>query len=216
MARGNYNGSVNNKERSKLKLIAAVGGIIKSQGFSGLTISKIAKEAGLDRKLISLYFGSLENLVETYIRSKDYFISANGNAGSLMTESTNVNPQTLLKDILSNQLDFFSKETEMQEIILWQLNERSNIMYEMAEEREKLGAAFFDLADPVFEGSSVDIRAISGLLVAGIYYMVLHAKSNDSLFCQIDIKTKKGIDRVRQSVSQIIDAAFDRAKKDKA
>jgi hypothetical protein len=50
-------------------------------------------------------------------------------------------------------------------------------MFEVCEEREHLRKAFFDLADPYFERTNIDLHAVAGLLVAGIYYMVLHAKS---------------------------------------
>src|SRR5690625_323283 len=71
-----YKGVKNNKERTMGKLIAAVGEVLTEKGYTGLTISNISKCAGVDRKLISLYFGSVNNLIETYIKGKDYWVSA--------------------------------------------------------------------------------------------------------------------------------------------
>ncbi|HEY2583870.1 MAG TPA: TetR/AcrR family transcriptional regulator [Mucilaginibacter sp.] len=211
MAKKIYNGAKNSKERSMQKLVDAVGCIIRTQGYTGLNSLNIAKAAGLNRALINLYFGSLDNLVETYVRTKDYWVAASGNAGELMAENRNQDTRDILESLLTNQLDYFSREEEMQKIVLWQLSQRSKIMFEIAEEREKLGAEFFNLADPYFENTDVDIRAVAGLLVGGIYYMVLHAKSNDSLFCQIDVNSKTGLDRMKKAISEILTDTYKKA-----
>jgi AcrR family transcriptional regulator len=212
MAKKTYRGVSNDKERTKRKLIDAVGAIIRARGYTGLNASNISKSAGVDRRLIGLYFGSLDTLVETYVRGKDYWLAAAGNAAELMAENKNHDTRDILETLLVNQLDYFFREEEMQKIVLWQISQRSRIMFDIAEEREKLGAAFFDLADPGFENTGVDLRAIAGLLVAGIYYMVLHARSNDSLFCQIDVNTAAGRDRIKKAVHVILEDTYKRAE----
>lgn len=212
MAKKTYNGVKNSKERSMQKLIEAVGCIIRTKGYTGLNALNIAKVAGLNRSLINLYFGSLDNLVEAYVRKKDYWVEASGNAGELMAENKTQDTRQILETLLTNQLDYFSKEDEMQKIVLWQISERSKIMFEIAEEREKLGEAFFDMADPFFANTDVDLRAVAGLLVGGIYYMVLHAKSNDSLFCQIDVNSEDGLNRMKRAISEILTDTYKRAE----
>jgi AcrR family transcriptional regulator len=212
MAKKTYHGVTNDKERSKQKLVDAVGVIIRSHGYTGLNASNIAKSAGVNRRLINLYFGNLDTLVETYVRGKDYWVAASGNAGELMEENKGNDTRQILETLLVNQLDYFFKEEEMQKIVLWQISQRSQIMFEVAEEREKLGAAYFDLADPFFEKTDVDLRAVAGLLVGGIYYMVLHAKSNDSLFCQIDVNSPEGLDRIKKAIGSILKDTFRKAE----
>lgn len=212
MAKKTYQGVSNNKERTKQKLVAAVGAIIRTQGYIGLNAANIAKNAGVHRRLVRLYFGSLDALVETYVRGKDYWVAASGNAGELMEKNKGHDTREILETLLVSQLDYFFREAEMQKIVLWQISQRSRIMFDIAEEREKLGAAFFDLADPQFANTGVDLRAVAGLLVAGIYYMVLHAKSNDSLFCQIDVNTAAGRDRIKKAVHAILEDTYKRAE----
>ncbi|SDH29599.1 TetR/AcrR family transcriptional regulator [Mucilaginibacter gossypii] len=212
MAKKTYHGVTNDKERSKQKLVDAVGVIIRTQGYTGLNASNVAKNAGVNRRLINLYFGNLDALVETYVRGKDYWVAASGNAGELMEENKGNDTRQILETLLVNQLDYFFKEEEMQKIVLWQISQRSQIMFEVAEEREKLGAAYFELTDPFFKKTDVDLRAVAGLLVGGIYYMVLHAKSNDSLFCQIDVNSPEGLDRIKNAIGAILKDTFRRAE----
>ncbi|RYF76746.1 MAG: TetR/AcrR family transcriptional regulator, partial [Cytophagaceae bacterium] len=48
---------VRNKEKSKQRLLDAVGKLLKSKGYAALKVNDIAATAGLDKKLIYKYFG---------------------------------------------------------------------------------------------------------------------------------------------------------------
>lgn len=204
MTKKRYQGASNDKERSIRKLIDAVGTIIKAKGYTGLSITNISKAAGLSRRLITLYFGTVDNLIETYVKGKDYWLAASGDAVKMIDENGGENTQQILNCLLQNQLDYFFTEEEMQKIVLWQISQSSQIMKEICEERELLGSRFFVLSDKELEGRDIDLRAVSALLVAGVYYLVLHAKSTDTLFCEIDLNTPEGMKRIKDAISLIL------------
>lgn len=209
-ARKTYSGEKNNKERTMGKLIAAVGNVLEEKGYTGLTITNISKYADVDRKLINVYFGSVENLVETYIKGKDYWVSATIGAVEHFGNSPTEGSRGFLESLLINQMDQFISNEEMQKAIVWQLSERSPIMSQIAEEREKMSALFFAFADKELTGKDVDLRAITSLLVAGIYYLVLHSKNTESTFCEIDLTTTEGLERIRNAVKRILGWAYSR------
>lgn len=208
MTKKRYQGSINDKERSTQKLIEAVGTVIKTKGYKGLTATNIANTAGLSRRLITFYFGSVEELIETYVRGKDYWVAASGNAGKMMERNKGDQTREILECLLSNQLDYFYNNEEMQKIVLWQISESTQIMKEICEERELMSKVFFALSDQELKGKDIDLRASSALLVAGIYYLVLHAKSTDTLFCEIDLKTSSGIERIRKAIKLILEKIY--------
>ena len=208
MTKRRYQGEFNDKERSKDKLIGAVGAIIKSKGYTGLTATNISKAAGLDRRLITLYFGTLDSLIEIYVKSKDYWLAASGNAVEMIKNNKGENTKPILESLLQNQLDYFFNEEEMQKIVLWQISQSTRIMKEVCEERELLSKHFFALSDIELKGKDIDLRATSALLVAGIYYLVLHAKSTDTLFCEIDINKPEGMQRIKDAISLILESAY--------
>jgi len=208
MARKTYQGASNDKGRSIQKLIDAVGTIIKSKGYTGLTATNIASAAGLNRKLITLYFGTVEHLIETYVRGKDYWLAASGAAAGLIKDNKGKNTKEILEDLLHNQLEHLFSDQEMQKIILWQISESTRIMKEVSEEREVLSQHFFARSDQELKGKDIDLRAVSALLVAGIYYLVLHAKSTDTLFCEIDLKTTEGMVRIKKAISLILNNTY--------
>jgi AcrR family transcriptional regulator len=210
MTKKRYQGETNDKERSMQRLMEAVGCVIKEKGYSGLGPTNIAKAAGLSKRLIYFYFGSVDNLIEKYVRSKDYFAGASNGADQLLEQEKESGTCKLLESILVSQLEHFNNNEEMQKIILWQISERSQIMFEVAETREKVGTEFFALADKELDRKKADLRAVAGLLVGGIYYMVLHAKSNDSLFCEIDVNSQDGINRIKNAIGDILSDTYKR------
>lgn len=181
-----------------------MGEVLKEKGYTGLTISNIAKSAGMDRKLIPLYFGSLDNLVETYIKGKDYWLAATVAAAEEFGSSLAEGSKAYLEALILNQMDSFIANTEMQNAVLWQISEKSSIMSQVSREREKMSTFFFALADKEFKGKDVDLRAISAVLVAAVYYLVLHAENTDSTVCEIDLKSAGGMERIRKAIKQIL------------
>ncbi|MDF2478821.1 HTH-type transcriptional regulator BetI [compost metagenome] len=205
--RKTYKGEKNDKERTMNKLILSVGQVLRDKGYTGLTIANISKIAGVDRKLISLYFGSVDNLVETYIRSKDYWVAATLGAVEYFGTAPTEGSKGFLESLLINQMDSFLENTEMQKAVLWQISEKSEIMSQITREREKMSALFFAFADKEMEGKNVDLRAISSILTAGIYYLVLHSINTESTFCEIELNAD-GLDRIRNAVKTILSWAY--------
>jgi len=208
MSKKTYQGQFNNKEKSKQRLIEAVETIIKSKGYTGLNATNIAKAAGLDRRLITLYFGTIDNLIETYVKGKDYWLAASGNVVETIKNNKGENTMLILNSLLQNQLEYFFNDEEMQKIVLWQISQRTQLMKEVCDERELLSKHFFELSDIELKGRNLDLRAVSALLVAGIYYLVLHAKSTDSLFCEININTQEGMQRIKEAIRLILENTY--------
>ena len=63
------------------------------------------------------------------------------------------------------------------------------------------------------EDSDVNLRATLALLIGGIYYLSLHAKSNGSTFCGIDINIDEGKSQIDDTIKNIIYHTFDNSKK---
>ncbi|HWW38837.1 TetR/AcrR family transcriptional regulator [Pedobacter sp.] len=212
MARKVYDGIHKNKERTKLKFIEAVGKIIREEGYAGLKLKKIVDTAGVDRKLLYHYFGSIDNLVETYVRQKDYYADFDRNVNELLRSVKGEYSTDLIKGVMHEHLHSFSKDVDMQQAILWHLNGGNPAINDVYEQREKIGGIFLDLAEPNFAAVDIDIKARIAIIVTGIYFMVLNKKS---LICGIDLKTTEGIARIRNEISNIIEEAGLRLEKQK-
>lgn len=203
-------GAVYNKERTKQKIIDAVGIVIKLKGFKGLNYSSVAKEAGVDRKLIYEYFTNLENLTTTYLRRNDYRnIAGEYAVTNPLKEITAANAFEIAKA----QFDYFENSAEMQQIVLWELNGPSESLNKVALQREVFDNKLFKLTDKHFKGSDVNFWAISGIILCSIYYMILYAHATGRNICEIDIRKKKGRETMLNAIKQITEWTFEKGNK---
>lgn len=205
-------GPIREKARTMNRLVSAVGKVIKKEGYAGLNVAAISKEAGLDRRLVYTYFGSLDNLVETYVKQKDYWNSdAKEHITSILESDAYLKSDDIIQ-LLQGQFDAVLDDKALQKIIHWELGERHHILRKLSDSRERLGEALFARGEPVFEGTDTDIRAVLALQIAGLYYLALHAKSNGSLFCGIDVNQFDGKQRVVRALETIIKLCYAQAK----
>ena len=189
-------GPVRDKEKTKERLLAAVGKIIQTTGYQGLKVSAIAKEAGCDKKLIYDYYGSTEDLITEYVRQQDYW-----NKVGIAPDYTPTPEETkeFTKELVLQQYEMLRQNKELQKIILWELSEENYILRQLADEREKQGELLFQhLTDDLFKDSDVNLRAIIAILISGSYYLNLHTEVNGSTFCGINLKTKDGREEIQQ------------------
>ncbi|WBV60681.1 TetR/AcrR family transcriptional regulator [Chryseobacterium camelliae] len=212
MPRKVVQGPIRDKEKTKQKLLAAVGKILRVKGYSGLKVSKIAAVAGFDKKLIYEYFGSTDKLIDEYIKSQDYWSRVN-------QENVEVDisdgGKELSKMAILSQFENLKKNKELQKIILWGLSENKAILKKIADEREEMGEMLFsNIVDPYFgEEDAVRYRAITALLVSGAYYLNLYTGYNAQKFCGIDLKTEEGRQEIEKAIVEIIDFAYSKKEK---
>lgn len=197
------------------KLLNAVSKVITEYGYNGLSVKNVVEVSGVNKNLLYHHYGDINNLIETYIRDKDYWVGFTRQVTELIKQHGGNYGRELAESIMINQLDYFYRNREMQQVILWQLCERNPILFRIGEEREQLGERLFNMTDPHFHGTDVDIRAISALVIAGIYHLVLHSQQNDSLFCGLDLRTGNGMARVKKAIRQIVSCAYETTQSQK-
>lgn len=206
-------GPVREKARTMNKMVAAVGTVLQEMGYPGLTIANISNAAGTDRKLVYTYFGTLDNLVETYIKQKDYWNSEAQRDAIKTLDGVQKIDSTIITSLLQGQFDAVINDLERQKLIHWELGEKNVMLRKISDSREELGERLFQLEEPEFDGSDIDIRATTALLIGGLYYLALHAHSNGSLFCGIDISEPQGKERIDRAVAKVIDMCYEQIKK---
>lgn len=208
MPRKVVQGPIRDKEKTKQKLLAAVGKILRVKGYSGLKVSKIAAVAGFDKKLIYEYFGSTEKLIDEYIKSQDYWSRVNQDNVEVDFSDGG---KELSKLAILNQFENLKKNKELQKIILWGLSENKPILKKIADEREEMGEELFkNIVDPHFGEDATRYRAITALLISGVYYLNMYTGYNASTFCGIDLKTDEGRKEIEKAIVEIIDFAYEK------
>jgi len=196
------------KEKTKQRLIWAVGEVIRRKGFDALTASQVARFAEVDRKLISRYFGGMNGLIEAYVVENDYWLSFTDHINELLKSNSYPGSKELITSVLQNQFNYFFAEKDMQRLILWELTTDSPLMKSIHNARESMGQKLLALTDVHFKGSNVNFRAVGALLVGGIYYTILHTIYNGGTFADLDIKSEQGQAEIQKAIEQIVGWAY--------
>ncbi len=206
------NEKIKNKELTKRKLLNAVGEIIKVQGYQGLGVNKIAKQAKVDKRLIYRYFYSLQTLLETYILEKDYWLKIL-NEEQIKNQTNDL--ETLIGTLISGQFDCFQDDEEMQGLMHWELSEKNDLLNSIVRVREDLRGEIFKSVNNDPKGNSIDLKFTSALLIAGIYYLNLHHRVNDCKFCDVDIQNLDDQKKLKKAISSILELSFQKKTKSK-
>lgn len=204
-------GEIKNKERTKEKLINAIGEIITKEGYSKIGINNIARKAMVDKKLIYRYFGGIDELLSSYFRKKDFWTNLN----ERVFENIEINFQDFGKQVsiqfLTNLLDHLRDGEEIRKILIWEITEKTDQLKKLSLEREMLGEDLFKRTDPWFKESSIDLRACYSILLGGIYYLSLHSKATGGNFCEIDINSEKDSERIKKAISDMMELIYNAA-----
>jgi len=207
MPRKVVQGPIRDKEKTKQKLLNAVGKILKTKGYSGLMVSKIAAVAGFDKKLIYEYFGSTDKLIDEYIKSQDYWSRFELAADADLSDGG----KELSKMAIVEQFENLKKNKELQKILIWEMSESRPILKKLFDQREEVGEELFkNITDPHFGEKSERFRAIAALLVAGSYHLNMFTAHNATTFCGIDMKSDEGRQKVKTAIEDIIDFAYNK------
>jgi len=191
------------KELTKRRLINAVGDIIREQGYLGLGVNKIARRAGVDKRLIYRYFTNVDGLIETYVMEKDYWIKIFSRPQKA-EQPVNEDLDAYIGRLITEQLDHFYGEKEMQGLIHWEISQHYDLLDSIATARELMGSDLLSKVDDHAPQQAENFRCVSAIIIAGIYYLVLHGKVNKSTLCEIDIHNPEDRERLSTTIKHMI------------
>lgn len=205
----NISSSAKNKAQTMQRLVDAVGVIIKQKGYKGLGLNAVAKEADVSKILVHRYFGNLDGLVEAYVLKNDYWIAKSVE----VAEKSDLGGDRaeiceMVKTLLRGHFEYFYTHDEMRSIILWEITEKSNLLNSICKLREEVGGVLLEQSESLFLESNKSLKGVTALMVSAIYYLVLHAKKNESKICGIDVNSEMGQNEILTAIDQIIDWVF--------
>lgn len=184
---------MNLEATSKQKLIKAVGTILKNQGFKFLKVGRIAQVANVDKKLVYHHFGTVENLIETFILSHDFWTNLVRKVHQAVDgETESFSLEDLLTFYLEKQYYMLSEDKIQYQIMLWGISEQNAIMQKVIAVREEVEESLFDLIDKKCSNLPVNYRGLYAIIISGLCYLSLHSQVNNGTFCGIDLSEREG------------------------
>ena len=179
---------------------AAVESVLK-RGFSGSLVSEIIKKAKIDPVVFYNRYQNLEEFFSEFVKGYDYWFS--DVAKEANKQET---PHDQFIALIEGLQECMIEKSVMQELIRWEIAEGNDITKRTASIREMFTLPLAEKYDDLFKNSGIDFVAIATIIVSGLYYLYLH--KDRSTFCNIDMNTEEGRNRVNQAIKFLSELLF--------
>jgi AcrR family transcriptional regulator len=195
------------REETRGKILAAMGRLLARKGSTALGINAIAREAKVDKVLIYRYFGGIQELYRAFALEGNTFPGLEELVGDRLAEFPNLAPAEMTKVMILGFGRALRRRPVTKEMLRWELQEKNELTEALAKERERQTLQWLALA-PDLRG--MDLPAVASILVAGLVYLTLRARTSDT-YNGIDLHSEKGWKRLEDAVSLLSDLFFQHA-----
>ncbi|CAB1080670.1 Transcriptional regulator, AcrR family [Olavius algarvensis Delta 1 endosymbiont] len=194
------------REATRARLIKAVGSLLAREGFKGLGVNAVAREAGVDKVLIYRYFGGLPELIAAFGREGNFWPSIKELAGGSVEAYSRLPVTEQLSQLSRNFINAIRTRPITQEILAWEMIERNELTIELESVRENTMMNFFDMFFPT-TGKGPDIAAMGAIIGAGVSYLVSRGRQI-SIYNGVDLQSDAGWQRLQRAIDTMIKGLF--------
>jgi AcrR family transcriptional regulator len=186
------------RERTKNRILKAVGEVIEQHGTEKVGVNLIARTAGVNKVLIYRYFNSVDGLMEQYVTSgeytstmgEDYIESIPSVAGMERVKSLTSLMLTFLNDLRSRKAT--------RDLLRWEIGTGKSMLSDARNEvARRILKKIGDLPE------YPDTSALMTFITAGIYYMTISADYREKMI-DVDLHSDEGWKRIENVIETII------------
>ncbi len=197
---------IRDREATRARLIKAVGSLLAREGFKGLGVNAVAREAGVDKVLIYRYFGGLPELITAFGREGNFWPSIKELAGGDVAAYSRLPVIEQLSQLSRNFMNAIRTRPITQEILAWEMIERNELTAELETIRENTMMNFFDMFFPAAD-QGADVAAIGAIIGGGVSYLVCRGRQI-SIYNGVDLQSEAGWQRLESAVDTMIKGLF--------
>jgi len=193
---------IRNKKITKEKLIKAVGRVMADVGFQQLGVNMVAREAGVDKKLIYRYYSGLQGLVTEYAQTLDFWPSAEELVGEDKDRLKKMEPHELMGLFFKRYLRAILNRPHTLEILAWEAIERNDLTKALEEVRVKTALEFFELMENE-PPEEVDLTALVLFMAGAVNFLAVRSRKHKSLG-GVDLQSEEGWGRIEKTIDQLL------------
>jgi AcrR family transcriptional regulator len=197
-------GSKPRKRRKKKELEeiiwAAFERLVIADGFNGVTLVKLAREAKVEPPVIYKRFKNTDDLFEQYAGRYDFWLNESALISSGLSPAENFSK--VLVDLIEN---LYSNEI-MQRVLLWVLNDTSKASRRVAMNKEFENRSLMEYLSNGTKNSGLHANIINAIMLAGIYYLILHKKI--APVNTVDFDKEESKEQMKQAIREMINKIY--------
>jgi AcrR family transcriptional regulator len=188
-----------NREQTSARILAAVGEVLARDGFGGVGVNAIAKQAGVDKVLIYRYFGGLGELLESWVRSGQFWPDVDELLGDDPAAFLALPTPERFARFIEHFIDSLRARPLTLEILAAEVLERNPLTAILETQREEWGERASQLLGGEDFARHPEWRGLTLLLVAGVQYLLLRSRKI-RIFGGIDLRSDAGWDELKMSL----------------
>jgi len=186
------------RERTKGKILKAVGEVIEQFGTEKVGVNLIARTAGVNKVLIYRYFDSVDGLMEQYVKSGEYASTAGDDYIENIEPIAPNDRGKAMTDLMLTFLKDLRDRKATRDLLRWEIGTGKSMLSDTRNDvANRLLMKIGDL--PNFS----DTRALMAFVTAGIYYMTIAADFRGTMM-EIDLNSDEGWSRIENVIGKII------------
>lgn len=202
-----YNLKAKNSQRVTQNMVEKMEEVVNNIDLANFSISNEFSCARNSINEVSINIDSATSLLDTYFKVKEHW----GNCGLItlnrLLQSNHIKSNLRLNAYMKSLFQIFLNDEEMQEIIMFTLQENNPDLDDLSIRVEKRWGLFFPFSQ-VINDENLRLRTLISILLSGLHFYLLQSKSEKSIFNKIDFKSKEGIEQVEKSIWNILDWTF--------
>ncbi|GAB2764935.1 TetR/AcrR family transcriptional regulator [Rhabdobacter roseus] len=186
------------RERTKGKILKAVGEVIEQYGTEKVGVNLIARTAGVNKVLIYRYFGGVDGLMEQYVKTGQYtFTTSVDFIESIPPTAPEERGQTMARILLIAMNDLRERKAT-RDLLRWEIGAGRPVL---SETRNEVGARILEKIGDL--PNCPDTSGLIAFISAGIYYLTISADYRDKMI-DVDLQSEEGWKRIENIVVSII------------
>jgi AcrR family transcriptional regulator len=187
------------RERTKGKILKAVGEVIEQHGTEKVGVNLIARHAGVNKVLIYRYFGGVDGLMEQYVKTGQYTSTSSLEYIESLPVPASEERAKVWGEFLATTLRDLREKKATRDLIRWEIGAGKPVLTDARNDvATRILAKIGHL--PNYPHTNV----LLALLVGGLYHLVVSADYRDK-FMDVDLQSADEWKQIESTLREIIE-----------
>ncbi|QJW89964.1 TetR/AcrR family transcriptional regulator [Spirosoma taeanense] len=191
-----------NRAATTQRIVDALEELMAQRGLDGVGINLIAEKAEVSKVLIYRYFGSLDGLLDYYVRTSPVFAHYSPAVLDQLYHMHQGNPASIWSAQALQLFKRFRASKAAREVLKARVIEQDTLADVVSQAQDE---EMTKMVDQLTFSEGADHRALSAIVMGGLSYLTILAQNNREMI-GINLRSEAGWQRVEKAVKQIFKA----------
>lgn len=186
------------RERTKSKILKAVGEVIEQHGTEKVGVNLIARQAGVNKVLIYRYFGGVDGLMEQYVKTGQYTSTSSLEYIDSLPVTKPEDRAKAWGEILATGLRDLRERKATRDLIRWEIGAGKPVL---TDARNDAASKMLEKVGTLPNYPNTD--ALLAIIIGGLYHLAVSADYRDK-FVNVNLQSEEDWKRLETTMRDIL------------